>query len=164
MIWMGSKTKLEPNDWRRKMMDCHYIPVLADMDLTPESLIRINHWNYKAGCTTNRCSFVKYGLLWTKAYGLCRRYGSCTNFKKPTLDPGEEQPVNQDSEFSVEAWLSMHILPLVFPIEWKSERFRSCLDWFELLWMLFIIGLTSVLPLPSNYFPRLFRASMMYSY
>jgi len=110
MIWMDSKTKLEPNDWRRKMMDCHYIPVLADMDLTPESLIRINHCNYKAGCTTNRCSFVKYGLLWTKACGLCRRYGSCTNFKKPTLDPGEGQPINQDSEFSVEAWLSMHIL------------------------------------------------------
>ena len=67
MIWTYSETKLEPNDRRRKIMDCHYIPILSDMDLTPESLIRINQCNCKAGCTT------KYGLPCTEACGLCQR-------------------------------------------------------------------------------------------
>ena len=136
MILMNSETKLDQNDWRRKMMDCQYAPILSDMDLTPESLIRINYCNCKAGCTTNRCSFVKYGLPCTEAYALCRRYGSCTNCEKSTLGAGEEQSANQNSPFSVESWLSMHILHLVtiiFPIERKNECYRSCLDWFELL-------------------------------
>ena len=48
MIWMNSETRREPNDWIRKIMDCHYVPILSDMDLTPESLIGINHYNCKA--------------------------------------------------------------------------------------------------------------------
>ena len=38
MIWTYSETNLEPNDRRRKIMDCHNIPILSDMDLTPESI------------------------------------------------------------------------------------------------------------------------------
>ena len=147
MIWMNSETKLEPNDWRRK--DCHYVPIFCDMDLTPEFLIRINHCNCQAGCTTNRCSLVKYELPCTEACGLCRRDGSCTTCEKPTLDAGEEQSANQNSEFCVEAWLSMQILhfsTLIFPIEWKNECYRSCLGWYELLSMLFIFVLTYFFP------------------
>jgi len=54
------------------------------MDPTPESLPRIIHYNCKMERTTNRCSFVKYGI-------------PCT------LEADEEQSVNQNSEFSVEA-------------------------------------------------------------
>jgi len=32
---MNSETKLEPNDWRRTMMDCHYVSIISNMDLTP---------------------------------------------------------------------------------------------------------------------------------
>jgi len=94
------------------MLDCRHVSILSDMDLAPESLLRIIHCNCKTGRTTNHCSFVKYG-------------NPCT------LD-------NQNREFSVEAWLSMQILhvgTIEFPIEWKNERLRSSLDWFELLWM-----------------------------
>jgi len=71
------------------MLDCRHVSIQSDMDLDPKSLIRI--LNCKTGRTTNRCSFVKYGI-------------SCT------LDASEEQSVNQKREFSIEAWLSTQSL------------------------------------------------------
>ena len=46
-------TKLEPNDWGSKMLDCCYVPILSDMDPVPESLLRIIHCYCKTERTTN---------------------------------------------------------------------------------------------------------------
>ena len=89
--------------------------------------------------------------LWTIEYRvpkLVARDGSCINCEKPTLNAGEEQSVNHNSQLSAEAWLSLqiqHFGTIKFPIMCKNDCFRSSLDWVELLWMLFIIILTSVL-------------------
>ena len=46
-------TKLDPNDWEWKMLDCCYVPILSDMDPVPESLLRIIHCYCKTERTTN---------------------------------------------------------------------------------------------------------------
>ena len=46
----------------RKQTSTNNGQIPSDMDQVPELFVRIIHCNYKAGCTTNRCSCVKYGL------------------------------------------------------------------------------------------------------
>ena len=97
MICVSSETKLEPNDRKRKMMDCHNVPILSDMDLTPESIDPHKSLQLQDVHPTA-------AALWNIEYcvpKLVARDGSCINCEKPMLDAGEEQSVNHNRQLSV---------------------------------------------------------------
>jgi len=86
-LWTGNQ-ELQPRDWGGKETNGTLIPVMADKQLAPETLLLVIRCNCKVDCNTARCSYRKHGLDCSPACGECR--GSAC-FNSPVLtDPDSD--------------------------------------------------------------------------
>jgi len=59
-----TRTRLEPTDWGWKAEANQFIPVMNEMNASPDSLLKVVHCN----CSTQRCTCRTYGLPCTSAF------------------------------------------------------------------------------------------------
>ena len=76
-------------DWGWKISGNQAIPVTTDLQVAPESLLKMIRCNCAADCAPARCSCRKHGLDCSPACGRCRRT-ACTNISAVLGDSDDE--------------------------------------------------------------------------
>ena len=76
-------------DWGWKISGNQAIPVTTDLQVAPESLLKMIRCNCATDCAPARCSCRKHGLDCSPACGRCRRT-ACTNISAVLGDSDDE--------------------------------------------------------------------------
>ena len=68
MVWMGMANEMNPTEWGWKQENDQLIPIMTQINASPDELLKIIHCNCSAGCKSCRCSCRRYKLPCTAAY------------------------------------------------------------------------------------------------
>ena len=67
--------ELNPLDWGWKLSNGHYCPIMTDLNVAPDNILRFIRCNCniskKRPCSTNTCSCKKHGLVCVSACANC---------------------------------------------------------------------------------------------
>lgn len=79
MIWMEMGSDMNPTEWGWKCENNKLKPIMTDVNVAPESLLKVIHCSCLGGCKSMRCSCRRYGLPCTLICGSCQTDHCCFN-------------------------------------------------------------------------------------
>ena len=93
-------TSLEPADWGWKLRDGYYEPIMTDMKVAPDNILKFIRCKCKTStkspCGTNTCTCKKNGLKCVAACGYCHG-DQCNNVEDVIAEKDSSDEENSDA-------------------------------------------------------------------